>query len=64
MGVQGHAYGRGVAQATANDDPLIWDIWVNGTYFVLYMQVVNKDAASYVLKTPEESLLTAETEKT
>ena len=38
-------------------------MWVKKTDFILYMQVINTYTASYVIKTPEKNLLTAEREK-
>ena len=39
-------------------------MWAQGTNSILEMRVVNMDMASYIIKTLEKSLVTAEREKT
>ena len=39
---------------------MIRDVSTEGTYYILDMQVVKTDAASYVLNTPDKILLTVE----
>ena len=38
-------------------------MWAQGTNSILEMRVVNMDMASYIIKTLEKSLVTAEREK-